>query len=80
MNVCVYVCMYVAVQGDLTKLNRSNRPVTYRFFLFSDELIYAHLGMKNEYKVRCMYVCIYVYGMYVCMYIVCMYVCMCLYA
>eukprot|EP01036_Dinobryon_divergens_P028875 gene28875-37887_t len=37
-------------QGDLTKLNRSNRPVTYRFFLFSDELIYAHLGMKNEYK------------------------------
>lgn len=26
--------------------------MTYRFFLFSDELIYAHLGMKNEYKVN----------------------------
>jgi hypothetical protein len=38
-------------QGDLIKLNRSSRPVTYRFFLFSDYLIYAHLG-KNEYKVH----------------------------
>lgn len=42
-------------QAELTKLKRSSgRPTTYTFFLFSDELIYAHLGgiSHQEYKVH----------------------------
>jgi hypothetical protein len=40
-------------QGDLNKLAaRTGRPTTYRFFLFSDHLIYAHLGMKKEFVVH----------------------------
>lgn len=38
-------------QGDLVKLNRASRPVTYKFFLFSDYLIYAHQS-RNEYRVH----------------------------
>lgn len=36
-------------QGDLQKINRNGRSTLYKFFLFSDQLIYAHLGMKKEY-------------------------------
>eukprot|EP01032_Pedospumella_encystans_P009092 gene9092-10735_t len=31
-------------QGDLAKLSKTKRSTMYRFFLFSDELIYAHLS------------------------------------
>eukprot|EP01038_Epipyxis_sp_PR26KG_P012843 gene12843-17217_t len=39
-------------QGDLSKLNRAGRAMTYKFFLFSDNLIYAHMNMQNLYKVH----------------------------
>eukprot|EP00595_Chromulina_sp_UTEXLB2642_P001168 CAMPEP_0196764042 /NCGR_PEP_ID=MMETSP1095-20130614/5284_1 /TAXON_ID=96789 ORGANISM="Chromulina nebulosa, Strain UTEXLB2642" /NCGR_SAMPLE_ID=MMETSP1095 /ASSEMBLY_ACC=CAM_ASM_000446 /LENGTH=1536 /DNA_ID=CAMNT_0042118611 /DNA_START=710 /DNA_END=5320 /DNA_ORIENTATION=- len=39
-------------EGDLTKKNRSGRLQPYRFFLFSDHLMYAHMTMSNEYKVH----------------------------
>lgn len=40
-------------QGDLHKVSRNGRPTMYRFFLFSDHLIYAHLGgIKKEYIVH----------------------------
>ena len=38
-------------QGDMIKISRGGRPTTYRFFLFSDHLIYAHLS-RNEYRVH----------------------------
>lgn len=38
-------------EGELTKRNRSGRLTMYRFFLFSDHLIYAHQTMAGEYKV-----------------------------
>eukprot|EP00386_Alphamonas_edax_P007163 GDKI01023716.1.p2 GENE.GDKI01023716.1~~GDKI01023716.1.p2 ORF type:complete len:116 (-),score=31.56 GDKI01023716.1:23-370(-) len=31
-------------QGDLAKLSKTMRSTVYRFFLFSDQLIYAHLS------------------------------------
>ena len=39
-------------EGDLAKRNRNGRFVAYRFFLFSDQLIYAHQGLSGEYKVH----------------------------
>lgn len=39
-------------EGDLAKRNRNGRFVSYRFFLFSDHLIYAHQGLSGEYKVH----------------------------
>ena len=43
---------FFVCEGDLAKRNRNGRFVTYRFFLFSDHLIYAHQGMTGEYKVH----------------------------
>jgi len=43
---------FFVCEGDLAKRNRNGRLVTYRFFLFSDHLIYAHQGMSGEYKVH----------------------------
>ena len=43
---------FFVCEGDLAKRNRNRRFVTYRFFLFSDHLIYAHLGLSGEYKVH----------------------------
>lgn len=39
-------------EGDMAKRNRNGRFVAYRFFLFSDQLIYAHQGLSGEYKVH----------------------------
>jgi hypothetical protein len=39
-------------EGDLIKLNRAGREAIYRFFLFSDVLIYCHQGISGEYKVH----------------------------
>eukprot|EP00981_Chlorochromonas_danica_P004234 scaffold857_cov152-Ochromonas_danica.AAC.17 len=39
-------------QGDLHKVSRNGRSMSYRFFLFSDHLIYAHMNMKKEYVVH----------------------------
>lgn len=39
-------------QGDLSKVSRNGRATPYRFFLFSDHLIYAHMSMKKEYVVH----------------------------
>jgi hypothetical protein len=38
--------------GDLVKQSRSGKNQSYKFFLFSDHLIYAHLNMKKEYVVH----------------------------
>ena len=42
---------FIIMEGDLKKRNRSNKFDTYRFFLFSDCLVYAHQGF-SEYKVH----------------------------
>lgn len=39
-------------EGDLAKQNHTGKYVTYRFFLFSDTLLYAHQSMSGEYKVH----------------------------
>lgn len=39
-------------EGDLSKRSRNGRQVLYRFFLFSDQLLYAHMGSSGEYKVH----------------------------
>jgi len=39
-------------EGDLVKKCRSGKSVTYRFFLFSDQLIYAHRTFTGEYRVH----------------------------
>jgi hypothetical protein len=40
-------------EGDLLKTCRSGKKILYRFFLFSDMLVYAHstAGSSEEYKV-----------------------------
>lgn len=45
---------YFVREGELTKKNRSGSSTVYRFYLFSDHLIYAHLTMSGEYKVSCL--------------------------
>lgn len=39
-------------QGDLSKISRAGKSVTYKFFLFSDHLIYAHVNMKGQFVVH----------------------------
>jgi FtsZ-binding cell division protein ZapB len=39
-------------EGDLIKINRSGGRKTYRFFLFSDTLMYAHQGFFGEYVIH----------------------------
>lgn len=39
-------------EGDLIKKCRSGKSVKYRFFLFSDQLIYAHRSFTGEYRVH----------------------------
>jgi hypothetical protein len=39
-------------EGDLVKRCRSGKSVRYRFFLFTDQLLYTHQGFKGEYKVH----------------------------
>lgn len=39
-------------EGELVKKCRSGKSVVYRFFLFSDQLIYCHRGFGGEYKVH----------------------------
>ncbi|RYG63502.1 hypothetical protein EON64_15820 [archaeon] len=36
----------------LFQVSRNGKAVTYRFFLFSDNLLYAHLSLKKEYVVH----------------------------
>lgn len=38
-------------QGDLSKLSKTKRATTYRFFLFSDQLIYAHAS-RDKYVIH----------------------------
>ena len=40
------------LEGDLLKRCRSGKKVKYRFFLFSDRLIYTHLSIKGYYKIH----------------------------
>lgn len=44
--------LYFIRQGDLMKLSRTGKNQSYKFFLFSDHLIYAHMNMKKEYVVH----------------------------
>ena len=44
---------YFVMEGDLVKKCQSGKSVSYRFFLFSDQLIYTHRAFSGEYKVRC---------------------------
>jgi hypothetical protein len=39
-------------QGDLMKLSRNGKSQSYKFFLFSNHLIYAHVNMKGHYVVH----------------------------
>eukprot|EP01041_Mallomonas_annulata_P008580 gene8580-17701_t len=39
-------------EGDLDKVSSKGKMVTYRFFLFSDVLLYAHHEILNGYKVH----------------------------
>jgi len=39
-------------EGDLVKRCRGGRDVTYRFFLFSDQLVYAHRSTQRDFKVH----------------------------
>ena len=40
------------LEGDLLKRCRSGKKVKYRFFLFSDRLVYTHLSIKGYYKIH----------------------------
>ena len=40
------------LEGDLLKRCRSGKKVKYRFFLFSDRLIYTHLSMYGYFKIH----------------------------
>ena len=42
---------YFVREGDLAKMSKRGKLVTYRFFLFSDTLLYCHHGI-SEYKVH----------------------------
>lgn len=42
---------YFVRQGDLAKLSKTKRATTYRFFLFSDQLIYAHPS-RDKYTIH----------------------------
>lgn len=42
---------FVLLEGDLKKRSKAGKYVLYRFFLFSDMLVYAHFGF-SEYKVH----------------------------
>jgi hypothetical protein len=42
---------FFIMEGDLRKKNRAGKYTLYRFFLFSDCLVYAHFGF-SEYKVH----------------------------
>jgi hypothetical protein len=44
---------YFVMEGDLVKKCQSGKSVSYRFFLFSDQLVYTHRAFSGEYKVRC---------------------------
>ena len=39
-------------EGDLVKRHQAGRSSTYRFFLFSDVLVYAHKSSQGDYKVH----------------------------
>jgi len=39
-------------EGDLIKRHQAGRSSTYRFFLFSDVLVYAHKSSQGDYKVH----------------------------
>ncbi|CAM9164961.1 unnamed protein product, partial [Discosporangium mesarthrocarpum] len=39
-------------EGDLVKICRNGRKVTYRFFLFNDQLLYAHQTFNGEWKMH----------------------------
>jgi hypothetical protein len=44
--------LFFIKQGDLLKLSRVGKSLAYKFFLFSDHLIYAHVNMKNQFVVH----------------------------
>ncbi|CAN0280745.1 unnamed protein product, partial [Ectocarpus sp. 12 AP-2014] len=39
-------------EGDLIKFTRTGRKMTYRFFLFSDQLVYAHQLFSGDWKMH----------------------------
>jgi len=43
---------YFVMEGDLVKKCQSGKSVTYRFFLFSDQLVYTHRAFSGEFKVH----------------------------
>mmetsp|Transcript_55340 Transcript_55340/g.152351 ORF Transcript_55340/g.152351 Transcript_55340/m.152351 type:complete len:156 (+) Transcript_55340:336-803(+) len=43
---------YFVMEGDLVKKCQSGKSVSYRFFLFSDQLVYTHRAFSGEYKVH----------------------------
>lgn len=43
---------YFVKEEDIFKKNRTGKLVKYRFFLFSDHLIYSHLSITGEYKIH----------------------------
>jgi hypothetical protein len=43
---------FVLRHRDLHKRCRSGKLIEYRFFLFSDQLLYAHMNIRGEYKVH----------------------------